>query len=91
MNLPALPLDARRARHLREPERRIFPEEAFVLETQLHLELRTILYQLLRDYLGDEFTVACDQFVYWVADDPTQVLAPDACVRRAASGGLIRS
>jgi Uma2 family endonuclease len=69
----------------------VFPDEALVPETQLHLELRTILYQLLRDFLGDSVTVACDQFVYWVADDPSEVLAPDACVRRAPADGLLKS
>jgi Uma2 family endonuclease len=69
----------------------VFPEEATVPETQLHLELRTILYQLLKDYFGDSVTISCGQFVYWLADDPTEVLAPDACVRRVRSEGLIRS
>lgn len=35
----------------------VFPEEAELPETQLHLELRTLLYQLLSDHLGLESTV----------------------------------
>jgi Uma2 family endonuclease len=69
----------------------VFPEEALVPETQLHLELRTLLYQLLRDYLGESATVSSEQFVYWMADDPVQCLAPDACVRRGGSRALLRS
>jgi Uma2 family endonuclease len=89
---PGVPLlDLSRARHLQAPVRRVFPESALVPETQLHLELRTILYQLLKDFLGDAATVSCDQFVYWAADDPAEVLAPDAAVRRTPAGGLLRS
>jgi Uma2 family endonuclease len=91
MSLPAPLLDIRRARHLHPPVPRVFPEEAVVPETQLHLELRTILYQLLRDFLEDSVTLSSDQFVYWNADDPREVLAPDACVRRGGSSELIRS
>jgi Uma2 family endonuclease len=71
--------------------RRVFPEDAVVPETQLHLELRTILYQLLKELFGGTATISCDQFVYWVADDPGEALAPDACVRRAPPTGLLRS
>lgn len=91
MTLPSPPLLPNQVRHLRAPQRLVFPEEALVPETQLHLELRTLLYQLLRDYLGARATVSSDQFVYWVADDPTQSLAPDACVRRGAPSDLLRS
>lgn len=91
VTLPAPPLDVRRARHLRDPERCVFPEEALVPETQLHRDIRTLLYHLLRDYLGEGVTVASDQFVYWAADDPSQVLAPDACVRRTPAEGPLRT
>jgi Uma2 family endonuclease len=88
----AAPLfDLRHARHLRAPVRRVFPEDALMPETQLHLELRTILYQLLKDFLGDAATVTCDQFIYWAAHDPGEVLAPDAAVRRAPAEGLLRT
>ncbi len=89
--MAAPPLDAARARYLRRPERIVFPEEAEVPETQLHLELRTLLYHLMQDYVGKLATVSSDQFVYWAADDPSQCLAPDVAVRRGASNELIRT
>lgn len=91
MTFPSPPLPRNQIRHLQAPQRLVFPEEALVLETQLHLELWTLLYQLLRDYLGDAATVSSDQFVYWAADDPTQAPAPDACVRRGGAAELLRS
>ncbi len=60
-------------------------------ETQLHLELRTLLYQLLSDYLGLEVTVGSSQFVYFDAEDPKQCVAPDAYVRQDPRGDPIRS
>ena len=50
-------------------------------ESELHLELRTLLYQLLKDYLGDGATVGSDQFVYYDASDPKKVVAPDVYVQ----------
>ena len=69
----------------------VFPEAADVPETQLHLELRTILYLLLSDHLGPASTVGSDQFVYFDADNPKQCLAPDVYVRLAPRGAPIRS
>jgi len=69
----------------------VFPEAADVPETQLHLELRTILYLLLSDHLGPALTVGSDQFVYFDADNPKQRLAPDVYVRLAPRGAPIRS
>ncbi|MBN1609145.1 MAG: Uma2 family endonuclease [Polyangiaceae bacterium] len=60
-------------------------------ETQLHMELRSLLYELLVDYLGLEFTVGSEQFVYYAADDPHQSVAPDAFVRLEPRGERIRS
>jgi len=69
----------------------IFPVAAEMPETQLHLELRTILYLLLSDALGPSITVGSDQFVYFDADDPKQCLAPDVYVRLAPRSEPIRS
>jgi Uma2 family endonuclease len=80
-----------RPRYLEQPVPVVFPEEAEVPETQLHLELRTLLYQLLSDYLGLEATVGSEQFVYYAADDPRQSVAPDAFVRLEPRGVPIRS
>jgi len=69
----------------------LFPEEAEVPESQLHLELRTLLYQLLSDYLGLDTTVGSDQFVYFDAADPKQSVAPDVYVRLHPRAEPIRS
>ncbi len=58
-----------------------FPESAEVPESQLHLELRTLLYLLLKDYLGQAAAVGSDQFIYYDASDPRRVVAPDVYVR----------
>jgi Uma2 family endonuclease len=58
-----------------------FPTSQEVPETQLHLDLRTLLYQLLSDYLGLSHTVGSDQFVYFDASNPKVCLAPDVYVK----------
>ena len=78
-------------RYVRAPAPLEFPEEAEVSETQLHLDLRTLIYHLLWDYLGEAATVGSDQFVYWAADDPRQKLAPDAYAKLSPRGAPIRS
>lgn len=83
--------NAGRPRYLEPVVPVVFPEEADVPETQLHLDLRTLLYQLLSDYLGAYFTVGSDQFVYFDASDPGQSLAPDVLVRATPRGAPIRS
>lgn len=60
-------------------------------ESQLHLDLRTLLYHLLSDHLGLEATVGSDQFVYYDAADPKRVVAPDVFVRLDPRGERIRS
>jgi Uma2 family endonuclease len=80
-----------RPRYLEDLAPLHFPEEAEVPETQLHLELRLLLYQLLSDTLGLDASVGSDQFVYFDAADPGQVLAPDVFVRLEPRGELIRS
>lgn len=60
-------------------------------ESQLHLDLRTLLYHLLSDYLGLDATVGSDQFVYYDAADPKRVVAPDVFVRLDPRGERIRS
>ena len=83
--------DSERLRYLEEVTPVVFPESAQVPETQLHFELRTILYQLLSDHFGPIITVGSDQFVYFDAAEPKQCLAPDVFVRRAPRGAPIRS
>jgi Uma2 family endonuclease len=69
----------------------VFPEEAEVPETQIHFELRVLLYQLLCDHLGLRATVGSDQFVYYDAGDPSRCLAPDVYVQLEPPSGKIRS
>jgi Uma2 family endonuclease len=82
------------ARSIRFAEERapiFFPESEKVPETQEHLEQRTLLYQLLLDALGPSATVGSDQFIYFDAEDPKQVVAPDVYVRLAPAADLVRS
>lgn len=60
-------------------------------ETQIHFELRVLLYQLLCDHLGLGATVGSDQFVYHDAGDPSQCAAPDVYVQLKPSMDKIRS
>ncbi len=69
----------------------VFPESAEVPETQLHLELRTLLYQLLQDAVGEQMTVGSDQFVYFDAADPSACVAPDVYVGLSPPEGFVRS
>jgi Uma2 family endonuclease len=69
----------------------VFPEEAEVPETQVHFELRVLLYQLLCDHLGLDAIVGSDQFVYYDAGDPSRCVAPDVYVQLKPSAGKIRS
>lgn len=60
-------------------------------ETQVHFELRILLYQLLCDHLGLDATVGSDQFVYYDAGNPARCVAPDVYVQRKPPTGKIRS
>jgi Uma2 family endonuclease len=83
---------APRPRYLESVQSRLtFPESADVPESLLHLELRTLLYQLLKDHLGLECTVGSDQFVYYDAADPTRSLAPDVYVQKRKQSDWVRS
>lgn len=87
----ALSSSEQRPRYLEPLAPIVFPEEAELPETQLHLDLRTLLYHLLSDYLGLEAAVGSEQFVYFDAADPKQVVAPDVFVRLGPRGEKIRS
>lgn len=60
-------------------------------ETQVHFELRVLLYQLLCDHLGLDVIVGSDQFVYYDAGDPSRCVAPDVYVQLKPPAGKIRS
>jgi Uma2 family endonuclease len=68
-----------------------FPTAAEVPESKRHLELRTLLYQVLKLAFADRAAVGCDQFVYWDATDPRACLAPDAFVHFGVTDPWFRS
>lgn len=73
--------------YVRPPAPIHFPESELVPETGLHLELRTALYLLVRDFVGVRGAVGSEQFVYWDPSDPRQCLAPDLIVRMGGEPG----
>ncbi|HEY5959718.1 MAG TPA: Uma2 family endonuclease [Polyangiaceae bacterium] len=87
----AMQLSNCRPRYLESVSPISFPEEAELPESQLHFELRALLYQLLSDHLGLGTTVGSDQFVYFDAGDPSRSVAPDVYVRLQPRGEKIRS
>lgn len=70
-----------RRRYVRPPEPIHFPVSSEVPETNRHLELRTLLYLLLKHELSARATIGSDQFVYYDPTNPKKMLAPDAFVR----------
>ncbi|HET7543734.1 MAG TPA: Uma2 family endonuclease [Polyangiaceae bacterium] len=73
--------------YVRPPVPVHFPESAEMPETGTHLELRTALYLLVRDFVGMAGAVGSEQFVYWDPSDPRECLAPDLIVRIGAAPG----
>jgi Uma2 family endonuclease len=73
--------------YLRAPTPIHFPESAEMPETGVHLEVRTALYLLVRDFVGERGAVGSEQFVYWDPLDPRQCLAPGLIVRIGAAPG----
>lgn len=70
--------------YVRPPRPVHFPESAEMPETSLHLRLRTALFLLVSDFVGQRGAVGSEQFVYWDPSDPRQCLAPDLMVRMGA-------
>lgn len=68
-------------RYVRAPVPVHFPEQELVPETKRHLELRSLLYEILKLHFAESALIGSDQFVYWDPTDPKQSLAPDAFVR----------
>jgi Uma2 family endonuclease len=79
------------ARYLGPSQPRHFPESEEVPETQLHLDLRTLLYLQLTEYLGERYTVGSNQFVYYDASNPKRCLAPDVYIKCTPRGEPVRS
>ena len=80
-----------RPRYIERAAPLVFPESAEVPETQLHVDLRTLLYHLLREFLGEDASVGSEQFVYFDAGDPSACVAPDVFVARSPSRETIRT
>src|SRR4051794_2075853 len=55
--------------YVRTPVPIHFPDSAEMPETGVHLEVRTALYLLVRDFVGERGAVGSDQFVYWDPSD----------------------
>jgi Uma2 family endonuclease len=68
-------------RYLRPAKPLFFPESEEMPETNLHLELRTALYLILKHTYADRATIGSEQFVYYDPTNPGRRLAPDAFVR----------
>jgi Uma2 family endonuclease len=69
------------SRYVRAPNPIHFPEEEKVPESKLHLELRALLYGLLKYSFARQHSIGSEQFVYWDPTEPRACLAPDAFVR----------
>lgn len=50
-------------------------------QSQTHLNLCFLLYELLKDAISAESSVGCDQFVFYDASNPKKCLAPDGFVK----------
>jgi hypothetical protein len=74
-------------RYVRPPTPIHFPDSAEMPETGVHLEVRTALYLLVRDFVGARGAVGSEQFMYWDPSDPRRCLAPDLIVRMGAAPG----
>jgi hypothetical protein len=71
-------------RPLRAPRPLRFPEEDLVPETTRHLELRMLLFAVLKLGFSDRAGIGSEQFVYFDASEPSRCLAPDAFLRFGA-------
>jgi Uma2 family endonuclease len=69
-------------RHVRAPQPLVFRSKAQVPESKRHLELRTLLYLVLKRAFSSTATIGSEQFVYFSASDPRKCVAPDVFVRR---------
>jgi len=82
---PAYPRFARGHVYVRPPEPIEFPAfespEDEVSETKRHLENRTALYLVLKDFCAASSSVGSEQFVYYNPTDARQCLSPDEFVK----------
>ena len=74
-------IDPRMLPHVTEPRPLHFPVEETVPESEVHLLVRSFLFELLRFVLAGRAFVGSDQFVYFDGADPKRCVAPDVYVR----------
>jgi Uma2 family endonuclease len=86
--LPVVPPPAGR-RYLRAPIPVHFPVSEEVPETARHWRARTLLAESIRHAFGEHALVSCDQFLYWDANDPKRMLAPDVAFRVGAPSDVL--
>jgi hypothetical protein len=91
MAMTAASVDVRASKYLRAPVPVRFPEAELVPESKTHLDVRTLLYEILRLSYGAEASIGSDQFVYWDPTEPRACLAPDAFVRLGIPDHAFRS
>lgn len=66
-----------RRRYVRSPQPIHFPAFEEMPETNRHMELRTLLYRILKHELAAQATLGSDQFVYYDPTTAKKKLAPD--------------
>jgi Uma2 family endonuclease len=68
-------------RYVRPPQPIHFPVSEEMPETNRHLELRTILYVVMKRAFKEHATIGSDQFVYYDPTSAKKKLAPDAFIK----------
>ncbi len=88
LSIPTLPPRTGR-RYLRAPVPIHFPVSEQVPETARHWKARTLLADSIQHALGEYGLVSCDQFLYWDAENPKRMLAPDVAFRLGAARDVL--
>jgi Uma2 family endonuclease len=76
---------------LRPPAPIHFPTGQKVPEGNLHWLLLVVLWDSVREALGDASLVAPDMFLYWDPTNPRRCLAPDLAVRVGEPSRILKS
>lgn len=58
-----------------------FPDDAGMAETRRHFELRTLLFQSLKQAFAERCSIGSSQLLYWNAADPSRFIAPDVMLK----------
>ena len=76
-------------RYLQAPVPIHFPVSEELPETARHWKARTVLADSIQHAFGEHALVSCDQFLYWDANDPKRMLAPDVAFRVGAPSDVL--